>query len=309
MADWLAYGLEDALADTPEIGVVRKHRTGSGLIRYDLRNESLDWAQGGARAARGGKAELHRHDDRAERSPAVPRPCKRRRAAATPQAGEAAAPPNRTRKIPSSRRSRRRRVRAASRARPAIFEFHTEQMGRALRQAHRRHHRGAQERGVPVFWVGLPSIRGPKSTSETQLSQRTVPHPRREGRHHLRRRVGWLRRRQRPLHAARARLRRPDPPAARRRRRAFHQGRRAQARALSRARDPPRGAVQPMPVALPGAEPQPQTPSARPGGRRRARSPARRCRSPLYARPGEELIGDSVQPRRRARPSSPPTCW
>ena len=46
MADWLAYGLEDALVDTPELGIVRRHRTGSGLIRYDVRNEALDWAQG-----------------------------------------------------------------------------------------------------------------------------------------------------------------------------------------------------------------------------------------------------------------------
>ena len=44
--------LEDALTDTPEIGVVRKFRTGSGLIRYDLRNEALDWAQGAREIAR-----------------------------------------------------------------------------------------------------------------------------------------------------------------------------------------------------------------------------------------------------------------
>ena len=35
MADWLAYGLEEAFADTPEIGVVRKNRPYSGLIRYE----------------------------------------------------------------------------------------------------------------------------------------------------------------------------------------------------------------------------------------------------------------------------------
>src|SRR3569623_1779685 len=34
MADWLAYGLEDALSETPELGVVRKAKTVSGLIRY-----------------------------------------------------------------------------------------------------------------------------------------------------------------------------------------------------------------------------------------------------------------------------------
>ena len=40
MADWLAYGLEDALSDTPEIGIIRKHRTVSGLIRYDTRRDA-----------------------------------------------------------------------------------------------------------------------------------------------------------------------------------------------------------------------------------------------------------------------------
>jgi hypothetical protein len=32
MADWLAYGLEDALSETPEIGVIRKVRSFSGLV-------------------------------------------------------------------------------------------------------------------------------------------------------------------------------------------------------------------------------------------------------------------------------------
>src|SRR5262249_472199 len=36
-ADWLAYGLEDAFSENPEIAIVRKHRTDSGLIRYDSR--------------------------------------------------------------------------------------------------------------------------------------------------------------------------------------------------------------------------------------------------------------------------------
>ncbi len=45
MADWLAYGLEDALGDPPDLAVVRKNRAGSGLIRYDSRNEREDWVQ------------------------------------------------------------------------------------------------------------------------------------------------------------------------------------------------------------------------------------------------------------------------
>jgi hypothetical protein len=44
MADWLAYGLEDAFSEQPEVGIVRKNRTYSGLIRYDARNDT-DWPQ------------------------------------------------------------------------------------------------------------------------------------------------------------------------------------------------------------------------------------------------------------------------
>ena len=43
-ADWLAYGLEDAFSEKPDIGIVRKHRTDSGLIRYDQRKDT-EWPQ------------------------------------------------------------------------------------------------------------------------------------------------------------------------------------------------------------------------------------------------------------------------
>ena len=44
-ADWLGFGLEQTLADTPEIGIVRKIRPSSGLVRYDVRPDSPDWSQ------------------------------------------------------------------------------------------------------------------------------------------------------------------------------------------------------------------------------------------------------------------------
>jgi hypothetical protein len=44
MADWLAYGLEDAYADQPEMGVIRKHKTVSGLISYQPKGDPADWA-------------------------------------------------------------------------------------------------------------------------------------------------------------------------------------------------------------------------------------------------------------------------
>ena len=47
MADWLAYGLEQAFTDSPEIGILRRHRTSSGLIRTEVKNdprgEYPDW--------------------------------------------------------------------------------------------------------------------------------------------------------------------------------------------------------------------------------------------------------------------------
>jgi uncharacterized protein len=44
MADWLAYGLEDAYAEQPDMGVIRRHKTISGLIRYQPKGEPVDWA-------------------------------------------------------------------------------------------------------------------------------------------------------------------------------------------------------------------------------------------------------------------------
>jgi hypothetical protein len=43
MADWLAYGLEDAYAEQPDMGVIRRHKTVSGLIRYQPKGDPADW--------------------------------------------------------------------------------------------------------------------------------------------------------------------------------------------------------------------------------------------------------------------------
>jgi hypothetical protein len=42
MADWLAYGLEDAFSDSPEIAIIRKNKPRSGLLRYEAKGD-LDW--------------------------------------------------------------------------------------------------------------------------------------------------------------------------------------------------------------------------------------------------------------------------
>jgi hypothetical protein len=44
MADWLAYGLEDAYAERPDMGVIRRQKTVSGLIKYQPKGDPADWA-------------------------------------------------------------------------------------------------------------------------------------------------------------------------------------------------------------------------------------------------------------------------
>jgi hypothetical protein len=44
MADWLAYGLEDAYAEQPDMGLLRRHKTVSGLIKYQPKGDPADWA-------------------------------------------------------------------------------------------------------------------------------------------------------------------------------------------------------------------------------------------------------------------------
>jgi uncharacterized protein len=44
MADWLAYGLEDAYGEQPDMGVIRRHKTVSGLIHYQPKGDPIDWA-------------------------------------------------------------------------------------------------------------------------------------------------------------------------------------------------------------------------------------------------------------------------
>ena len=93
--------------------IVRKHRTTSGLIRYEPAPRHR-LAAGRARDHHGREAEIHRHDDRRQRPPVDPRARggsagPRSRRAATRQAPAAAPAPQQAtppQPTPSSRRSR-----------------------------------------------------------------------------------------------------------------------------------------------------------------------------------------------------------
>src|SRR4029077_5361158 len=43
MADWLAYGLEDAYAEKPDMGVIRRHKTVSRLLKNHPQGDPADW--------------------------------------------------------------------------------------------------------------------------------------------------------------------------------------------------------------------------------------------------------------------------
>src|ERR1700694_5971467 len=43
MADWLAAGLEAGYAGRPQLGGIRRHKTVSGLIRYQPKGDPVDW--------------------------------------------------------------------------------------------------------------------------------------------------------------------------------------------------------------------------------------------------------------------------
>src|SRR4051794_16216976 len=43
MADWLGYGLEEAYSEQPDTGIIRKHKTASGLIKYQPKGDPADW--------------------------------------------------------------------------------------------------------------------------------------------------------------------------------------------------------------------------------------------------------------------------
>jgi hypothetical protein len=176
MADWLAYGLELAYAESPEIGIVRRHRTNSGLIpteiRSDPRGEHPDWPQAARELIAAQKPKfvlmmIGINDRRQFRETGqgaqtsrtakpAPRPVEDRSAleldsavsdkSNETHAGAAPAPV-----VPSGNRS---------------LEFRTEAWSEAYIRRIDDTITALKTSGVPVFWVGLPPLRGQKSAGD-----------------------------------------------------------------------------------------------------------------------------------------------
>ena len=189
-ADWLAYGLEDAFAEKPEISILRKHRTDSGLIRYDTRRD-IEWPQVAREIIAADKPKfivmMIGNNDRQtirEKAPvvAVARPA----APAAPKAGaQPPAQPNApaaatTPPAPPADPEQQPPEQPAAVEQPANmtpeqarqanygpWEFHTEKWELAYIKRIDATIAALKSAGVPVIWVGLPSQRGPKASADS----------------------------------------------------------------------------------------------------------------------------------------------
>jgi hypothetical protein len=182
LADWLAYGLEEALADTPEVGVVRKIKGSAGLIRYEARSDTPDWSQAAKELLASEKPNavvvmLGLNDRQSLRERAAPRAGAQRngnepappaqpanQTPPTPAQGNGETPPApsaaESPDSPAAVADAQRRVPGAS------YEFHTDKWAELYGKRVDEMIAVLKAKGVPVLWVGLPSLRGPRSTTD-----------------------------------------------------------------------------------------------------------------------------------------------
>jgi len=180
MADWLAYGLEDALGDPPDLAVVRKNRATSGLIRYDSRNETQDWGQVIREAIAQTKPKfivmMLGLNDRVSIRDRVPTPAAPGSKTAAPAAApeQPATPPEPKSDADAEQTPAEQPVTVApeqskgGNAAMRTYEFRSDEWAAYYSKRIDATIVALKSAGVPVFWVGLPSIRGPKSTSDMQ---------------------------------------------------------------------------------------------------------------------------------------------
>lgn len=203
MADWLAYGLEDAFSENNELGVIRRHKTVSGLIRYQPKGDPADWAA----AAKGILAKekpdaivvmlgLHdraairetivekKKDDPAKKDakakpgdakPADAKPGEPKAADAKPETkpdgapGETAiaAKPDDKPDAEADADDEQPQIAAPERGRAgALHEFREDRWVELYSKKIDEMIAVVKSKGVPVLWVGLPALRGPKGTSD-----------------------------------------------------------------------------------------------------------------------------------------------
>ena len=169
MADWLAYGLEDAFSDSPEIGIVRKNKLYSGLLQYDAKGD-LDWWHVGRDILAQEKADyvvmmlgLSDRQDIREKDLAKEAERKAKDQQAKDEAEKKGVQkPTKTDGTDKIVAPAPERDKKAS----GIVEFRSDEWEKIYSRRIDETIAALKSKGVPVFWVGLPSIRGARSTAD-----------------------------------------------------------------------------------------------------------------------------------------------
>jgi uncharacterized protein len=164
LADWLGHGLEEAFADNPEFGVVRKFRANTGLIRNDSRSDSYDWVTSAREQLAAEQPDfivmiIGLSDRVPFRERAGARPAGRQGQqtqqgqSSASQTGESQAKPEQP---PAEQPS----------TTAATYEFRSEKWGELYGKRVDDMIAALKSKGVPVLWVGLPPIRGARARTD-----------------------------------------------------------------------------------------------------------------------------------------------
>jgi hypothetical protein len=183
MADWLAYGLEDAFSDAPEIGIVRKNKLHSGLLRYDVKGD-LDWWHVARDLLAPEKPNyvvmmLGVGDRNNIREKDLAKEADKKEADKKKQPDKADADKNAANKdtaqnkgvVDKEAEDPDQPSIIAPEPQPGkrangIIEFRTDQWAEIYSRRIDETVAALKSKGVPVFWVGLPAIRGTRSTAD-----------------------------------------------------------------------------------------------------------------------------------------------
>ncbi len=162
-ADWLGYGLEQVFSDTPEIGIVRKTRATSGLVRYEGHDDKLQWPQVAKSILAIEKPSaivvMLGLNDRRSLQDAPPADTTAAPVPPDAAAGHAlgsAKPASKSQAVAAGRRA----------TPPARYEFRTDKWAELYDKRIDALIAALRAKGVPVAWVGLPAIRGTRPTSD-----------------------------------------------------------------------------------------------------------------------------------------------
>ena len=195
MADWLAYGLEDAYAEQPDMGVIRKHKTVSGLIKYQPKGGPADWAAAAKGILATEKADaivvmLGLNDRVAIREPATEKSGStssdkktdkkdaKAKPDGKPSSAKPAAKPDGATKATDYELSPDDAAdnsdappvivpEKSARSPNGLYEFREEPWVELYKKKIEEMIGVLKSKGVPVLWVGLPVVYGPKATADT----------------------------------------------------------------------------------------------------------------------------------------------